>query len=84
MYCINTIQALNNSVTAKLDAEATTHWVELPTGGVVISVRDQKGDIQKAQLDEAKGEKFLKALGNHDGIKPVWQHRQAVCRKFVK
>lgn len=84
MYCINTINKLNNNVCNKLDAEATTHWVELPTGGVVISVRDQNGDIQKAQLDDKRGKQFLKALGNHDGVKPVWQHRQAVCRKFVK
>lgn len=84
MNCLSVIKAQNNAITSKLDAEATTHWVELPNGTIAISVRDQKGDIQKKILDGPTGQKFLKALGDHDGVKPVWQHRQAVCRKFLK
>ena len=83
MQGINEIKAANNHAAAKVDAEATTHWIELPTGGFIISVRNRDGDIQRGQIDTKRGAKFLKELANHDGVKAVWQHRLAVCRKYV-
>ena len=84
MNCINVIKAQNNAVAAKLEAESNTHWIKLPTGGGVISCLDADGDKAVAQLDAVQYAKFEKDLGNHDGIKPLWQHRQAVCRKWCR
>jgi len=83
MHGISTIIAANNAVTNRIEAERTTHWVELPTG-TAISVLGQDGKLQKGLINADESKRFFKALGNHDGIKPLWQHRQAVCRRFVK
>lgn len=83
MNCINIIKQLNNAVTNRIEAERTTHWVELPTG-TAISVTGLDGKLQKGLIDAEESKRFFKALGNHDGVKPLWQHRQAVCRRFVK
>ena len=84
MNCISTINKANNAAIAKIEAERTTHWCELPTGELVINVIGLEGEPLKKIIDAKKAKKFFKDLENHDGIKPVWQHRQAVCRKFAK
>lgn len=84
MYCVNTIKHINNTVAARTEAEATTHWVDLPTGQTAISVTGTNGKLQKGLISAEDSALFQKALGNHDGVKPLWQHRQAVCRRFVK
>lgn len=84
MNCISIIKAQNNFVAARTEAEATTHWVELPTGQTAISVTGTNGKPQKGLISAEDSALFQKALGNHDGVKPLWQHRQAVCRRFVK
>ena len=84
MHCISIIKAQNNFVAARTEAESTTHWVELPTGQTAISVIGINGKLQKGLISAEDTKLFFKALGNHDGVKPLWQHRQAVCRRFVK
>lgn len=84
MHCISVIKAQNNLVAARTEAEATTHWIELPGGTTAISVTGTDGKLKKGIISADDTKLFLKALGNHDGIKPMWQHRQAVCRRFVK
>lgn len=84
MYCINTIKAQNNAAVAKVEAEANTHWIKFPAGNGVISCLDADGDKVVANLDAKQFAKFEEDLGNHDGIKPIWQHRQAVCRKWCR
>lgn len=84
MYCTSIIKARNNFIAARVEAEATTHWIELPGGTTAISVTGTDGKLKKGIISAEDTALFQKALGNHDGIKPVWQHRQAVCRRFVK
>lgn len=84
MHCISVIKSQNNFIAARTEAEASTHWVELPTGQTAISVIGTNGKLLKGLISAEESQRFLKALGNHDGVKPLWQHRQAVCRRFVK
>lgn len=84
MTCISIIKSQNNLIAARVQAEATTHWVDLPTGQTAISVTGTNGKLQKGLISAEDSVLFQKALGNHDGVKPLWQHRQAVCRRFVK
>lgn len=84
MYGISEIRKQNNTAANKFEAEGTTHWADLPTGGIVINVIGIEGEKLVKVLDADQAKKFREALANHDGVKPVWQHRQAVCRKFAK
>lgn len=83
MNGLATIVAQNNLIASRIEAERTTHWVELPTG-TAISVIGLDGKLQKGLINADESKRFFRALGNHDGVKPLWQHRQAVCRRFVK
>lgn len=84
MYGISEIRKQNNTAASKFEAEGSTHWADLPTGGLVINVVGSEGEKLVKVLDAAQAKKFRDDLGNHDGVKPLWQHRQAVCRKWAK
>ena len=84
MSPINIINQRNSLAAAKIEAERTTHWVELPTGEIAINVLSPEGKVLKKILDAKSSKSFLKDLENHDGVKALWQHRQAVCRKHAK
>lgn len=83
MTGINEIKRNNNNAIERHQAETSTSFYELPTGQVTIAVLDQNGVPVNRLLDKSTGQKFLTELGNHDGVKPLWQHRQAVCRKYA-
>lgn len=82
MYGISEIRKINNQHIHELDAAQTTHFIDTP-GGVAISVRDVKGDIQKGIVTGDNAAKFRKELAHHDGKSKVVNYRQKVCRKYV-
>lgn len=76
MYCINTIQAINNHAVLKHKAETKTDVVELANGTYAVATVDRNDERVSGLLTGKRADAFRRKLSDHDGREAYVLHKR--------